>query len=434
MALRPQSTVYATGDFPGYDLPPDTLNPQDKNGPRLGFGLKKRTTEKNPFKQQTLVNYLPVTTPTFAAVPLILIASALLPLGVWIRNHENPSNQVIFDYTDCSTLATSTFAPPPASDDKYSHVSQWKYDSSTTTCSVQLRIPERLNSPVYLYLRLENYYQNHRLYMGSASPDQLSGSTYLDAANIPGQCSWLRYANCETAASLGGSTAVMSNPDCFPAPANRDPVIQTANPAAQYFPCGLVANSMFSDQISSLTCLSTSNGTCPPPLPFSTLHISPKATKALYGTSSWFTDPGLVPAINYYLIPPPAWRAHFPEYATGYNSTTYPDFENWERFQVWMREAGFPTFRKLWGRIDSPIPAGTYQLDLTGDYDVRRFGGRKGFVLTGLGPVGAKTGVAAMAYLVVGSLAGVCALAICLVRWRRPGDKSQLSWNKDKIE
>jgi hypothetical protein len=37
-----------------------------------------------------------------------------------------------------------------------------------------------------------------------------------------------------------------NNPDCMPPAANRSSIIQNANVQAQYYPCGLAANSMFS--------------------------------------------------------------------------------------------------------------------------------------------------------------------------------------------
>ncbi len=48
------------------------------------------------------------------------------------------------------------------------------------------------------------------------------------------------------------------------------------------------------------------------------------------------------------LVPPPEWRAAWPEkYGYGYNTSNLPDLKTWERFQVWMRTAGLYTFRML---------------------------------------------------------------------------------------
>jgi hypothetical protein len=35
-----------------------------------------------------------------------------------------------------------------------------------------------------------------------------------------------------------------------------------------------------------------------------------------------------------------------------------------EHFMVWMRTAGLPEFRKLWGRIETQLPAGNYLINI----------------------------------------------------------------------
>lgn len=49
-----------------------------------------------------------------------------------------------------------------------------------------------------------------------------------------------------------GMSMSNSNPDCMVSTVNRSAVINNASLKAQYYPCGLIANSFFSGKISSL--------------------------------------------------------------------------------------------------------------------------------------------------------------------------------------
>jgi len=62
------------------------------------------------------------------------------------------------------------------------------------------------------------------------------------------------------------------------------------------------------------------------------------------------------------IVPPPNWVARYPQ---GYVDGELPDLTQDEHFQVWMRTAGLPTFRKLYMRNDDEaMPAGSYQVDI----------------------------------------------------------------------
>ena len=61
-------------------------------------------------------------------------------------------------------------------------------------------------------------------------------------------------------------------------------------------------------------------------------------------------------------VPPPNWRhtamnfpavAQYPELTQGYTN---------QDFIVWMRTAALPTFRKLYRKLNGPLPAGTYEV------------------------------------------------------------------------
>lgn len=81
-----------------------------------------------------------------------------------------------------------------------------------------------------------------------------------------------------------------------------------------------------------------------------------------------------------------------------------------EHFIVWMRTAGLPNFRKLWGRLDGGIKKGTYNVTVANNYDVNGFDGNKSFVLSTTNALGGKNYFLAVCYIVVGSLCLIFAI------------------------
>ena len=90
-----------------------------------------------------------------------------------------------------------------------------------------------------------------------------------------------------------------------------------------------------------------------------------------------------------------------------------------EHFIVWMRTAGLPNFRKLWGKIESDISPGTYTLAITNNYDVSSFEGKKTFVLSTTNALGGKNYFLAICYIVVGSLCIVFAIIFLIAFLRK---------------
>lgn len=71
-----------------------------------------------------------------------------------------------------------------------------------------------------------------------------------------------------------------------------------------------------------------------------------------------------------------AWDAdkqyRFSNMDGSWKDVQWTDMED-EHFIVWMRTAGLPTFRKLWGRIEQDLQPGTYSVSISNNFEVRPF-------------------------------------------------------------
>lgn len=192
--------------------------------------------------------------------------------------------------------------------------------NATNVCILSIDIPNDIQPPILFYYRLTNFYQNHRRYVKSVDTEQLKGH----------------------ARSAGD----VRSGECGP--------LDTAPDGRPYYPCGLIANSMFNDTFGNFTVENPQAGG------------SESYNMTVQGTS-WSHEGDLYGKTAYKpsdVVPPPNWQAQYPE--DGYNSLKeLPDLHTWEQFQVWMRTAGLPTFSKLAQRNDNDeMKAGTYRLKI----------------------------------------------------------------------
>jgi hypothetical protein len=212
------------------------------------------------------------------------------------------------DYTECSSKAPASFQIPPT--EISSAIKQWKYSKSTNTCTLQFEVKQRIEKRISMYIRITNFYQNHRLYVKSLDPDQLKGKLYQKASDIPvsiTNCGWLLHANCDVAKTIkfeNGLTYAQNNPDCRTGVIPD--IISNADRDAQYYPCGLIANSMFSDTISPVRCLGSNCIT--PEYEFTQTGIAWPEDAGLYARSSWATAKPFNETVSKFLVPPPQWR------------------------------------------------------------------------------------------------------------------------------
>ncbi|KRX03547.1 hypothetical protein PPERSA_12677 [Pseudocohnilembus persalinus] len=239
-----------------------------------------------------------------------------------------------------------------------------------------IEIKEDMKAPVYVYYELQNFYQNNRRYVKSKNSDQLKGE------------------------KVGKGAA---SDDCDPIVTNSD-VGRTISytgvpldPDAVANPCGMIAKSYFTDEY-MLRKSDTSfdiNGEIDGYFKISAKDIA------------WPSD-----------------KEH--KYANSENSESeqWMDYDN-ERFMVWMRTAALPKFRKIWGKINEDIPAGTYTIDILNVYDVEPFDGKKTLIFSTSNAFGGKNLFLAIAYLIAGGLSLIVTVAFLVKKFAHKKQKPQ---------
>ncbi|RHZ00098.1 hypothetical protein DYB35_011863, partial [Aphanomyces astaci] len=107
-----------------------------------------------------------------------------------------------------------------------------------------------------------------------------------------------------------------------------------------------------------------------------------------------------------------------------------------EHFIVWMRTAGLPNFRKLYGRIDTDLPAGsTLEFLVSSNFVVSAFEGKKSLVLSTTSWFGGRNPFLGVAYITVGSLCMVLSILFFAkhkLSPRKLGDTRYLVWKNNQ--
>ena len=293
---------------------------------------------------------------------------------------------------------------------------------------IQFKISEDVEGPLYVYYGLENFYQNHRLYVKSQNVNQLLGNPITDITAIETDCKPAVYSN-----GVKGA-----------------PYVDTPTPGYKLlYPCGLIANSMFNDKIKVA-----------PPHTMDEKGIAwesdfkkfenPQGSKSVQVTSGVVADAATCIANNLPsdcrlydagTVPYLYWYPNMDTYRYNFDNDLYKNIitpvegmQN-EHFMVWMRTAALPKFRKLYGKIAGPLKKGevlTFQVD--SNFDVRSFGGAKSIIISTISSIGGKNNYVGTSFIVVGSLAFLLT-ALFVVKHvtserRRLGDTNLLRWEE----
>ncbi|KAL3424094.1 LEM3 family/CDC50 family protein [Phlyctema vagabunda] len=396
----------------------DSISSQDPNN-KKDNKVKSRRPANTAFRQQRLKAWQPILTPK-TVLPLFFAVGILFaPIGGLLIYSSSQVQEIVIDYTKCysdapifpefgtmpsglvdssfksSSNSTSTPARWSRRDINATYGPNGQVKVPSTQCSLQFNIPHDMTPPVLFYYKLTNFFQNHRRYVKSFNSDQLKGDAVSASTIDGGDCSPL------TTTTIEG-------------------VVKP------YYPCGIVANSVFNDTFYNPVLLNVPDSNEPNRTYYMTnsSDISWSTDRDLYGPSKYNWNDVAVP---------PHWVERYPD---GYSDEYHPDLENDEPFQVWMRTAGLPTFSKLAQRNNTEtLISGNYQVDIDHHFNVTEYGGTKSIIISTRTVTGGKNPFLGIAYVVVAGICvvlGVLFTATHLIKPRKLGDHTYLSWNNDQ--
>ena len=241
-----------------------------------------------------------------------------------------------------------------------------RYDekcTGETTCTIKLKVEKNMEKNIMVYYQLDGFYQNHRRYVKSKSDDQLNGKDI-------------------------SFEAMKDSQDCDPVITNKEMGKTESITGATLaendvaIPCGLIAKSFFNDNFRDWKIIDSFGD-------ISTLKVDET-------NIAWKADKEL-------------------KYKNVDKARQWIDMTD-EHFIVWMRPAGLPNFRKLWGRItDTDLKAGS-QIEVTIDnkFDVSSFNGKKYLILSTVNAFGGKNSFLGISYIVLGGISIILAVVFVI--------------------
>ena len=161
------------------------------------FNKKYESLKKSKFKQQKLLGWRPI--PTISCITIIFISFAVffILFGIIILVFTSQVKEMIVRYDNNCNF------------------------TKKNPCDFTIPVPEKMKKPIMVYYQINDFSQNHRVYMDSKSDKQLNGdSLSVDELKESGVCDY--------------------------AITNKD-MGETGRENEAAFPCGLMAKSYFRD-------------------------------------------------------------------------------------------------------------------------------------------------------------------------------------------
>nr|GMC96865.1 ALA-interacting subunit 3-like [Ipomoea batatas] len=313
------------------------------------------------FTQQELPACKPILTPAWVIATFISIGFVFVPIGLVALSASQRVVEIVDRYDDLCIPSSKT-------DESDSNLERAAFVQSDKTN----KVPKKMQSPVFIYYELENFYQNHRRYVKSRSDKQLRSPD-----------------------------AEADTKTCAPEDLNNNkPIV----------PCGLVAWSLFNDSYG--------------------FKISNKDVPVNRKDIAWTSDKTHKFGADVY----PKNFQQGGLIGGGKLNESLPLSEQ-EDLLVWMRTAALPNFRKLYGRIESDLEANQQiTVVIQNNYNTYTFGGKKKLVISTATWIGGKNDFLGVAYLTIGGICLFLAISFILLYVIKPrsfGDPAFLSWNRN---
>ena len=308
---------------------------------------KKKQLEESPFWQQNIKTWRPVYDAKHNFLFFFVLSLFFFGTGYFIQSKTNEiaASEFEVEYSDQEDCRVKPD------------------DDTPNMCHVGFKLNNTMTAPIYVYYKIDNMYQNHRRYVKSRSYSQLAGK-YHSAADLKGDC--------DPVTKVG---------DLYRAQQfnlKKQPMNTKAYLESPAIPCGLMAKSFFNDTLN----LYKNEGDDKTEIVFNTDNIA------------WTTDVGKFSNIK---------KENLPSGVDDYKSIQWQDMTD-PRFIVWMRNAGLPNFRKLYGIIDEDLKPGYYKLEIDAQYNVAPFEGKKKFALSNANVLGGKNVMLYYIYFIAGAI------------------------------
>eukprot|EP00611_Tribonema_gayanum_P021004 TRINITY_DN394_c0_g1_i2.p1 TRINITY_DN394_c0_g1~~TRINITY_DN394_c0_g1_i2.p1 ORF type:complete len:291 (-),score=96.81 TRINITY_DN394_c0_g1_i2:321-1193(-) len=163
---------------------------------------KKNRPKDSAFRQQNMDMWVPILTPRCVVLMFAAVAAAFIPAGVYLYTQSKAVVEYRIQYDGDGAAAGLAACAVTGF-------------NQSAACAVRFDVDATMEPPIYVYYEVGKLLQNHRKYVKSRSAPQLTGD----------------------------ESALLGDDNCEPL--RKDPTTgQWLNP------CGLIANSMFTDVLS----------------------------------------------------------------------------------------------------------------------------------------------------------------------------------------